>query len=66
MKKVKSIIAIMMVFVMALGLAACGSGIGRSGPNMQALAKSGTWLDGRRFSASVSEADLKTWTDGFK
>ena len=43
-----------------------GSGIGRSGPNMKALAGSGTWLDGKRFSGSVSEAELKSWIDGLK
>ena len=43
-----------------------GSGIGRSGSNMGALAGSGTWLDGQRFSGSVSEADLKSWIDGLK
>ncbi len=40
------------------------SGIGRSGPNMEALAKGGTWIEGKRFSGSVSEADLKAWIDG--
>lgn len=43
-----------------------GSGIGRSGPNMEALAKSGTWLEGRRFSGSVSEDELRAWIDGLK
>lgn len=43
-----------------------GSDIGRSGPNMEALAGSGTWLDGRRFSGNVSEADLQSWIDGLK
>ena len=38
-----------------------GSGIGRSGPNMEALAGSGTWLDGQRFSGTVTEADLQAW-----
>ena len=42
------------------------SGIGRSGPNMEALAGTGTWLEGKRFSGSVSEADLQTWIDGLK
>lgn len=42
------------------------SGIGRSGPNMEALAGSGTWLDGKRFSGSVSEADLQSWIAGLK
>ena len=43
-----------------------GSGIGRSGPNMEALAGTGTWLEGKRFSGSVSEADLQAWIDGLK
>ena len=43
-----------------------GSGIGRSGPNMEALAKSGTWLDGRRLSGNVSESELQSWIDGLK
>ncbi len=43
-----------------------GSGIGRSGPNMKALAGSGTWLDGKRFGANVSEADLESWIEGLK
>ena len=42
------------------------SGIGQSGSNMEALSESGTWLDGERFSGSVSEEDLKTWIDGLK
>ena len=42
------------------------SGIGRSGPNMEALAGSGTWLDGKRFGGNVSEADLQSWIDGLK
>ena len=42
------------------------SGIGRSGPNMEALAGSGTWLDGERFSGSVSEEDLRAWIDSLK
>lgn len=43
-----------------------GSGIGRSGPNMEALAGSGTWLEGKRFSGNVSEADLQSWIEGLK
>ncbi len=42
------------------------SGIGRSGSNMEALAGSGVWLEGRRFGGNVSEADLKAWIDGLK
>lgn len=43
-----------------------GSVIGRSGPNMEALAGTGTWLEGKRFSGNVSEADLQSWIDGLK
>ena len=40
------------------------SGIGRSGQNLAERAGSGTWLDGKRFSGSVSEADLRAWIEG--
>ena len=43
-----------------------GSGIGRSGSNLADRAGSGTWLDGKRFGSSVSEADLQAWIDGLK
>lgn len=43
-----------------------GSGIGRSGLNMEELAGTGTWLDGARHSGSISEADLQSWIDGLK
>ena len=42
------------------------SGIGHSGPNMEALAGTGTWLEGKRFGGNVSEADLQPWIDGLK
>jgi len=42
------------------------SGIGRSGDNMEALAGSGTWLEGKRFGGSVTEADLQAWIDSLK
>ena len=42
------------------------SGIGRSGPNMEALAGGGTWLQGKRFGGGVSEADLRSWIEGLK
>ena len=42
------------------------SGIGRSGPNMEALAGSGTWLEGRRFDGGVSEEELQSWIEGLK
>ena len=40
------------------------SGIGRSGQNLAEHAGSGNWLDGKRFSGSVSEADLSAWIEG--
>ena len=43
-----------------------GSGIGRSGLNMEELAGSGTWLEGKRFSGDVSEADIQSWIDGLQ
>lgn len=42
------------------------SGIGRSGQNLADNAKSGNWLDGRRFPGSVSESELRNWIDGLK
>lgn len=42
------------------------SGIGRSGKNLEENAKSGNWLDGKRFPGSVSESDLESWIDGLK
>ena len=43
-----------------------GSGIGRSGQNLADNAGSGTWLDGKRFGAGVSEDELKSWIDGLR
>ena len=43
-----------------------GSGIGRSGSNMESLAGSGTWLEGQRFNGNVSEEDLQAWIDSLK
>ncbi len=43
-----------------------GSGIGRSGQNLADHAGSGSWLEGKRFSGSVSEADLQAWIDSLK
>lgn len=42
------------------------SGIGRSGTNMEALAGSGIWLEGKRFSGNVSEAELQSWVAGLQ
>ena len=38
-----------------------GSGIGSSGDNLKANAGSGEWLEGRRFSADVSQAEIEEW-----
>lgn len=43
-----------------------GSGIGQSGSNMEALAGSGSWLEGERFDGNVSEEDLQSWIEGLK
>ena len=43
-----------------------GSGIGRSGKNLEENAGSGNWLDGDRLQGSISEADLQSWIDGLK
>ena len=42
------------------------SGIGRSGKNLADNAKSGRWLDGKRFSGGVSESELRNWIDSLK
>ena len=40
-----------------------GSGIGKSGENMKALAKDANVISGRRFTGSVSEEELKEWAN---
>ena len=42
------------------------SGIGESGKNLENNAGSGKWIDGQRFSGSVSEDDLRSWIDGLQ
>ena len=42
------------------------SGIGRSGKNLTDNAKSGKWLEGRRFPGNVSESELRNWINGLK
>lgn len=42
------------------------SGIGRSGKNLAEHAIGGSWLDGKRFSGSVSTSDLENWINGLK
>ena len=43
-----------------------GSGIGSSGRNMEQLTSGAIWLDGSRFSAGVSEDELRAWADGLQ
>ena len=43
-----------------------GSGIGRSGKNIEENAGSGTWLNGERLSSGISEAELQTWIDSLQ
>ena len=42
------------------------SGIGRSGKNLADNAGSGNWLDGQRFGAGVSEADISSWIESLQ
>ena len=42
------------------------SGIGESDKLLSKLAGTGNWKDGQRFSSSVSEEEIKTWTDSLK
>lgn len=39
------------------------SGLGESGELLAEAAGTGNWLEGMRFSSSVSEADVQTWVD---
>ena len=43
-----------------------GSGIGKSGPDMEALAGSGSGLQGERFDGNVSEEELQSWIESLK
>lgn len=40
------------------------SGIGNSGKNLESMAGTGTWQDGKRFSSGASESEVKAWVDG--
>ena len=42
------------------------SGIGRSGKNLADNAGSGNWLDGQRFGAGASEADISSWIESLQ
>ena len=39
------------------------SGIGMSATNLSAAAAGATWLEGRRFGADATKADIQSWTD---
>jgi hypothetical protein len=39
------------------------SGLGESGELLEEAAGTGDWLEGIRFSSSVSEADVQTWLE---
>ena len=43
-----------------------GSGIGRSGKNLEENAGSGTWLDGKRLNTGASEDSIRSWIEGLK
>ena len=40
------------------------SGIGQSGSNLEANAGTGTWLEGKRFAAGASDAEIEDWIAG--
>ncbi|MDE6752101.1 MAG: flavodoxin [Eubacterium sp.] len=42
------------------------SGLGESGKLLEEMAGTGNWLDGERFSESVSESDVKEWIETLK
>lgn len=42
------------------------SGLGESGELLEQAAGTGNWLEGMRFSSSVSEADVQTWIDSLE
>lgn len=42
------------------------SGIGESDKLLAKLAGTGNWKDGKRFSSSVSDSEIKKWTDSLK
>ena len=42
------------------------SGIGNSGKNLAGYAGSGNWLEGKRFSATTSEAELEDWINSLQ
>ena len=43
-----------------------GSGIGRSGQNLEEYAGSGNWLEGERLGSNASEDEIREWIEGLK
>ena len=43
-----------------------GSGIGRSGQNLEENAGSGNWLEGERLGSNASEDEIRAWIEGLK
>ena len=43
-----------------------GSGIGRSGKNLEEHAGSGTWLEGERLDGNISSAELESWIASYQ
>ncbi len=41
------------------------SGLGESGRLLEQMAGAGNWLDGERFTESVSETEIHSWIEGF-
>lgn len=41
------------------------SGLGESGKLLEEMAGTGNWLDGQRFSESVSETEINSWIESF-
>ena len=42
------------------------SGLGESDKLLSAMAGTGNWMTGHRFSSSASNDNIKTWTDSLK
>ena len=42
------------------------SGLGRSGKNLEERAGSGSWLEGKRFSAGTAEDDIRAWIESIQ
>ena len=42
------------------------SGLGNSGKELQQMAGTGNWLEGKRFPSNVSESDVQQWVQSLK